>query len=148
MTKEQIFQWVIRRHKYSLQKAFIQETFDYALNHGLPLPNYYYYPTEIFTKEAENIIRKELLAIPRPIKSLQVFYILKNLLDFIDTLPENHILVLFKEKNVCLKIEEVLNGLKREEEDKPQPRTLGATLKGQGQGKRKGKSRGWKVPKH
>ena len=110
MTKEQIFQWVIRRHKYSLQKAFIQGTFDYALNHGLPLPNYYYYPTEIFTKEAENIIRRELLAIPRPIKSLPVFYILKNLLDFIDTLPENHILVLFREKNVALKIEEVLNG--------------------------------------
>ena len=88
------------------------------------------------------------MAIPRPIKSLPVFYILKNLLDFIDTLPENHILVLFKEKNVCLKIEEVLNGLKREEEDEPQPRTLVATRKGQGQGKRKGKSRGWKVPKH
>ena len=156
MTKEQIFQWVIRRHKYSLQKAFIQGTFDYALNHGLPLPNYYYYPTEIFTKEAENIIRRELLAIPRPIKSLPVFYILKNLLDFIDTLPENHILVLFREKNVALKIEEVLNGLKREEEEEeddyeeeePQPRTLGATHKGQGQGKGKGKSRGWKVPRH
>ena len=75
-----------------------------------------------------------------------MFYILKNLLDFIDTLPENHILLLFREKNVKLKIEEVLNGLTREEE--PQPRTLGAPRKGQGQGKRKGKSRGWKVPKH
>ena len=78
-------------------------------------------------------------------------------------MPVNHQVVLFKyEDNAAMKIEQVLNGVRdendeevddeeeekneeeeeeEEEEEPPQPQTLGRTGG-------KGKSRGWKVPKH
>ena len=165
MTPAQLFDWIIRRHKFELQQAFIEGTKKYYERNNLKVSKKYFYPSDTFTEDAEAIIEKEIFAKKVNKYKKQVFYVQEALLQLIQNIPENHQVVLFKyEDNAAMKMEQVLNGVKddndydeendneekeeneeeeeeEEEEEPPQPQTLGRTGG-------KGKSRGWKVPKH
>ena len=165
MTPAQLFEWIIRRHKFDLQRAFIEGTKKYCERNNLKITKQYFYPSDTFTEDAEAVIEKEIFAKKVNKNRKQVFYVQEALLQLIQNMPENHQVVLFKyEDNAAMKMEQVLNGVKdndydydeendneekeeneeeeeeEEEEEPPQPQTLGRTGG-------KGKSRGWKVPK-